>query len=47
MCWHHRMCEYANYPYTNVIPKMPAKKKVNEGGEIKELQTGAQENPEN
>ena len=43
MCWHHRMCEYANYPHSNIIPKMPTRKKtvVEGGGEMKE--SGEQE----
>ncbi len=27
MCWHHRMCPYANYPHPNVLPSMPTRKK--------------------
>lgn len=27
MCWHHRMCPYANFPHPNVLPSMPARKK--------------------
>lgn len=27
MCWHHKMCAYANYPHPNVLPNMPTRKK--------------------
>ena len=27
MCWHHKMCSYANYPYPNVLPNMPTRSK--------------------
>merc|ERR1712212_40372 len=25
ICWHHRMCDYAKFPHTNVITNMPTK----------------------
>ena len=31
MCWHHKMCPYANYPHPNVLPSMPTRKKSNRG----------------
>ena len=27
MCWHHKMCPFANYPHPNVLPSMPTRKK--------------------
>ena len=26
MCWHVKMCQYATYPYPNVLPTIPPKK---------------------
>ena len=28
MCWHHKMCKFANYPHPNVLPNMPTRKKT-------------------
>lgn len=27
ICWHHKICSYANYPHANVLPNMPSRKK--------------------
>lgn len=34
MCWHHKMCSYANYPHPNVVvlPSMPSRKKSTKAG---------------
>ncbi len=26
--WHHKMCQYANYPHNNILPNLPARKKT-------------------
>jgi len=32
ICWHHKICSYANFPHANVLPNMPSRKKSNLDG---------------
>ena len=40
MCWHHKMCKFANYPHPNVLPSMPTRKKTKSRDGENEMTTG-------